>query len=190
MKKRTNINWDNHVLTETEFPDGTIYRFKKPNTTCQSVVFINACGVLAVTGDYGNWIFCREFHPSPDGYVSDGYWLEKIRIASTQSPCDHDPDGTRKEIEEMLEDKDEELDEEEREYLESLLDHVDDGEERYLVYAHDHLPSNRDHEFVPHTKKLNEWLECIFDAFDEMCLRKKKEVEIATAPATDRAATE
>jgi len=28
---------------------------------------------------------------------------------------------------------------------------------------------------VPHTKKLNPWLEVIFDAFDEICLRIKED---------------
>lgn len=173
MKKRTDINWDKHVLTETKFPDGIIYKFKKPDTYCSSIIFINACGVLAITGDYGNWIFCREFHPSADGFVSDMYWLEKLRNSSTQEPCEHDPEGTRKEIEDQLQEED--LDDEDKEYLESLLDHVDDGEERYLVYAHDNLPPSRDHEYVPHAKSLNFWLEAIFDAFDEMCVRKKME---------------
>lgn len=171
--KRTGLKFDEYFVTHNKTKDAYIIKFSKPNTSCGSVTFINAEGILAVTGDYGNWIFCREFHPSHDGYVSDMYWLEKLRIASSQKPCNFSEEKTRKEIEELLNDED--CDKEEKEYLEDILSHVDDGEERYLVYAHDNLPPNRDHEFVPHGKELNPWLECIFDVFDEVCRRMPKD---------------
>lgn len=167
--RRTNVNFDEHVLTETKTEVGIIYDFKRPDRYCQSIKFINVCGILAVTGDYGNWIFCREFHPSPDGYVSSSYWVEKIKIASTQKPLKFNPERTEEEINEMLSEED--IDDEDKMYLESLLSYLHDGEERYLVYAHDHLPSHRDHEFVPYVETLDEWLEVIFDAFDEICRR-------------------
>lgn len=170
-EKRTEVNFDKHELTIIDSPEVLIHIFAKPDTFCGSIRFINTQNILAVTGDYGNWIFCREFHPSADGFVSDSYWCEKLRISSTQKPTDYDPEGTRKEIEERLKDEDEDLSEEEKTYLEDLLYQVDEREERYLVYAHDNLPSNRDHEFVPYIKKLNLWLEVIFDAFDEICQR-------------------
>lgn len=175
-KRRTEVNFDKHVLTEKKTDDLYIIKFAKPDTSCDSITFINTNNIMAVTGDYGNWIFCREFHPSPDGYVSDGYWCEKIRIASTQETSNYDPNATREEIERLI--KDEELDQSEKEYLNDLLSYVDESEERYLVYAHDHLPNNRDHEFVPHMKSLNSWLEVIFDAFDEICRRKNDEKNI------------
>jgi len=174
-KNRTNTNFDKHVLTEVKTDEVYIIKLAKPDTRCGAITFINSNDILAVTGDYGNWIFCREFHPSAEGYVSDGYWCEKLQIASTQKPTDFDADETRKEIEEMLQEED--LDEEDKEYLGDLLEHLYDGEERYLVYAHDHLPPNRDHEYVPVQKKLNPWLEVIFDAFDEVCRRKALEVK-------------
>lgn len=172
-EKRTDTNFDKHELTIIDTNDVLIHKFNKPDTIHGSITFINTQGILAVTGDYGNWIFCREFHPSVEGFVSDSYWCEKLRISSTQEISDYDPENTRREIEKMPTDQDENLDEEDREYLKSLLNYVDECEERYLVYAYDNLPKNRDHEFVPHIKKLNPWLEIIFDAFDEICQRYK-----------------
>jgi hypothetical protein len=174
MKRRTDVNFDKHELTVIDTNDVLIHKFKKSNTICCSITFINTQGIMAVTGDYGNWIFCREFHPSAEGFVSDSYWCEKLRISSTQKISDYDSEDTRKEMEKMISNEDENLDEEDREYLKSLLDYVDECEERYLVYAHDNLPKNRDHEFVPYIKKLNPWLEVIFDAFDEICQRYKR----------------
>ena len=155
--------------------DVIIHRIGKPGKRCEEVVFINAEGVLTVTGDYGNWVFCREFHPTADGYVSDSYWIEKLKIASSQQPGSYDADETRKEIEQRLNDGD--LYDEDKEYLESLLGYVDDGEAGYLAYAHENLPKYRDHEFVPYRKKLDYWLEVIFDAFEEICRRLEKDME-------------
>ena len=170
--KRTDVNFDKHELTVVvDIPEVVIHKFKKPDSYHQSITFINAQGILAVTGDYGNWIFCREFHPAADNFVSDSYWCEKLRISSTQKISDYDPEGTKKEIEERL--KEDDLGEDEKDYLNDLFNYVDECEERYMVYAHDNLPKNRDYEFIPITKKLNPWLEVIFDAFDEICRRKK-----------------
>jgi len=177
---RTDVNFDQYIIIETRYQDVLITEFKKPDTRCGSIIFINAKGVLAVTGDYGNWIFCREFHPSPDGFVSDSYWCEKLSIASTQKFSDYDPKATRLEIENRLRhdniDEDE-LETDEREYLENLLEYVDECEERYIVYSYDHLPQGRDYEYIPIIKKLNPWLEVIFGAFDEICRRKQCELQ-------------
>lgn len=169
--KRTNVDFSKHIIEDITEGKTRITKFKDPTTSCYAITFINSCGVLAVTGDCGNWIFCREFHPSKDGAVSDGYWCEKLRIASTQVPAKFDSDLTRKEIEERL--TEEELSEEDKEYLKEILEDVDECEERYFVYAYDRLPSNRDFEFIPSVKSLNPMLEVVFDAFDEICSRMK-----------------
>jgi hypothetical protein len=168
-ERRTKIDWSKHEVIKIETPDILVHYLRKPDTICGAVKFINTQGILAITGDYGNWIFCREFHPSRDGFVSDSYWLEKLRMCSSQKPTDFDPDETRKEIEERLEEED--TDEDDREYLRDILNQVDECEERYMVYAHDNLPSGRDSEYIPIVKKLNPWLEVIFDAFEEICIR-------------------
>lgn len=173
-KKRTKIDWSRHEVTVIKYGDDVlVHKFKRPNTISQSVTFINAFGVLTVTGDYGNWVFCREFHPSSDGSVSEHYWCEKARISSTQRVSDFCPDSTREKIEKLIseQDMDDPLRAEEIEYLNDLLSNIDDGYERYMVYAYDNQVGRFDFESIPCVKKLDPWLEAIFDAFDEICLR-------------------
>lgn len=176
--KRTDIDWSMHEVLKVQTPEALIHRIAKPNTVINSVTFINSCGVLAVTGDYGNWIFCREFHPSATGSVSDSYWCEKLRIASTQECYDYDSEGTRKEIEERMADQDDPPSREVMEYYQDLLDyHVDENKEMYLAQAHINKPSCLDHEDVPYCKVTKFWLKAVFDAFEEICERKEMCVE-------------
>ncbi len=171
-KKRTDVNFDEHELTVLiDTPEVLIHKFAKPNTGHESITFINAQGILSITGDYGNWVLCREFIPSADGFVSDDYWCEKLRIFSTQKVDDYDTDETRKEINERLKNEDEYLDGKDKRYLKDLLDNLDEDEDEYKVYAYNNLPPDRDFEFIPFAKKLNPELNVIFDAFDEMCRR-------------------
>jgi hypothetical protein len=172
--KRSNVDFSQHILTEKEEGGTLIHRFARPNSGTYAITFINTCGIMAVTGDLGNWIFCREFHPSSEGEVSDGYWLEKLRISSTQKPTIFSAEETKKEINEMLSDPDRGLNDEEKEYLNELLGYADEDEMRYLVYAHDNIPSRRDFEFVPAAHELTPWLRVVFDAFDEICRRMKQ----------------
>ncbi len=173
-KRKTDIDFTPYIVTVEKYGDEVlIHKFKKPNTTIGSVIFINTKNIMAVTGDYGNWIFCREFHPSADGYVSVGYWLEKLRISSSQEPCEWDEEYIEKEIKERL--KEEDIDEERKQYYEDLLNHIGDGEARYMVYAYDNMPDGMDCESIPCSKRLNYWLEAIFDIFNEICRRMEKE---------------
>lgn len=179
--RRTGIKFHEHEVNVTEFKGAVIHHLKKPNTYTDSIKFINAGGVLAVTGDYGNWIFCREFHPDPKGGVSDGYWEEKLQIASTQNPHEFDKERTRIEIEVMLNggikdygwkgDKAEEM----KEYFEECLDRIDD-ELDYKQYAYNNYPSFCDHEIVIFCKKTKYWLNAVFDGFDEICRRMKEKI--------------
>lgn len=173
-KKRTHVDYSKHEINITESQGLFVIRFRKPNTVCEAVTFINTNGILAVTGDFGNWIFCREFWPSPEGGVSDHYWCEKLQIASTQNPYDYDKEETENTIRQRI--ADEECTTEEKEYYEHLLNYVDESEEVYLAEAHgSEMPQNMDHESVPHEQKLKFWLAAVFDAFDEICLRMKAE---------------
>jgi hypothetical protein len=81
---RNRIDWSKHEIVTSFSENAKIWNFKDPSTNIYRVTFINSCGVMSVTGDLGNWIFCREFHPSPKGKVCDSYWCEKLRISSTQ----------------------------------------------------------------------------------------------------------
>ena len=131
------------------------------------IQFINTENVMTVTGDYGNWVFCRPFIPVPGGKVEDVYWLEKLRMGSTQVLGDYDPVETAKELQELLDD---ESDEDVREILNTLLNNSEDEVSyTYVAYRNDDT-SLLD---VPFCKKINPWLLIIFEAFDEICRRLK-----------------
>ena len=158
-----------HTLKHTEYSQW--YRFN----------FINTNDIMVVTGDYGNWMFCREFHPSSDGVVSDDYWCEKIKYSSTQEPYEFDDEATRAEITEMLNGGLEEFGYEGddleimREYYEELSDKVNEGEFYYEAYAYGEMPYCMDTEWVPNNKKIKHQLLCVFDSFEEICRRLKEE---------------
>lgn len=177
--KRTNIDWSRHEVLETITPECKIWWLKKPGTMIDNIKYINAGGVLAVTGDYGNWIFCREFHPDPTGGVSGGYWDEKLVILSTQQPMEFDAEATEAEIRRMLDGGLEEDGyegdrlEKMREYLQESLEQLNDGEFSYTAYAYRGNPGFLDMESIIHKKKRRYWLNAVYDGFDELCRRCK-----------------
>lgn len=81
-KPRTRVDWSTHELIIEEYDTHTVHWLKKPNTISSNVKFTNIHGQLLVTGDFWDWVFCRSFVPSSDGYVSDHYWCEKLVIAN------------------------------------------------------------------------------------------------------------
>lgn len=180
MKKRTKIDFSQHELSITKTEDVAIYKFKKPDTIYCMLVFINAGGVLTVTGDFGNWVFCREFHPSADedSGVSAGYWDEKLQISSVQKSDKYDVEETLKSIQEFKKDffdyYGREMNEEEIDWIEQLENNVDDEfEYQYLAYRE--KPSSIDYESVPYGKKRHFWLDAVYDGFDAMCEVMKQE---------------
>jgi hypothetical protein len=178
-QRRTGIDWLKHELTIIQNDDALIYKFYKPNTVTQGLTFINSCGVMVVTGDYGNWVFCREFHPSEEGYVSDHYWCEKLEIHSDQKAMEYDPDETQKwlehELKEGYKDHGYDLKSEEawKEYIETCLSYVAD-EFDYTHYAYRELPGFCNYECVFYCKRIKPWLNCVFDAFEEICRRLER----------------
>jgi hypothetical protein len=179
--KRTNVDFSKHIHSVEVYKNGDkeirIDHFKIPDTNMNYIQFINTDRVLTITGDFGNWVFCRPFVPGPKEYVSDIYWLEKLKILSTQVPGSYDGEETAKEIQELidkgLEDYGYEGDELEKmkEWYTDLLRHTDDEFEYiYHAYRGCNRP-NIDNEGIPFCKKLNPWLNVIFDAFDEICRR-------------------
>jgi len=167
--KRSGYDFSKHEVTVKQTEDFLLHDLKKPNTVCGRVTFINTHGVMVVTGDFGNWIFCREFHPSPESGVSGSYWVEKLQIASTQVPEQYDPKKTEELIRERLEGED--ISEDEKEYYENLLQRIDESEEVYKSIAYMERPSSIDCEGVPYCESTKPWLKCVFDAFDEICTR-------------------
>ena len=99
---RTGIDFSEHELIITKNDNVLIHHLKKPNTIMDNVKFINIEGVLLVTGDYSRWSFCREFHRSADGRVSDYYWCEKLSIDSSQTYSDYSSEDTYERLKESL----------------------------------------------------------------------------------------
>lgn len=181
MSKRTDIDFSKHRLKITELDGVLIHEFKRPETRNCMLVFINVCGVMTVTGDFGNWVFCREFHPSADSDgVSGGYWDEKLQISSFQQSHIYDSDETLKRISQFKEDFDDwygrEMNEEEIEWIESLESNVED-EHEYVYLAYREKPKDIEYESVPFGKKRHFWLDAVYDGFDAICeLLKKQEI--------------
>lgn len=190
MKNRTGKDFSEHVHTVEIYKCGEkeirVDHFKKPETFMESLQFINTDRVLTITGDYGNWVFCRPFIPSPAGKVSDQYWIEKLKISSEQKLDELDLEGIRTEIKERiatgLEEQGfegEELEKCKDWYLE-LLEETDD-KLNYLAKAYRDYdrPDCIDHEDIPNYNKVPVWLEIIFDAFEVMCSRMEKPEPVA-----------
>jgi len=176
MTKRTDVDFSKHELHITKQEGLLVHHLKKPDTYWDSIKYINTNGLMAISGDYSNWLFCREFHPSADGHCSDGYWQEKLKNSSCQEPSKYDSDETELEIKEMLADPDREWSEEEKEYLEECLQYVDD-EVEYTYHAYRNNPGTIDCESVPFCKKVDYHFLVILDGFEEICRRMKEEKE-------------
>jgi hypothetical protein len=181
MKKRTDVDFSKHKLKITQLDDVLIHEFKRPDTINCMLVFINTRGVMTVTGDFGNWVFCREFHPAPDNAVSRSYWDEKLEIASVQKAHKYDPEETLKEIKNF---KDEfqnnygrEMNEEELDWVENLESSVDD-EHEYIYVAYRENPSHIYYENIPFGYKRHFWLDAVYDGFNAMCEALKADTTI------------
>lgn len=165
---RTRIDFSNHQLEIVKNEHVTIHTLHKENSSIYRVVFINCKGILSVTGDFGNWIFCREFHPLPNAKVSDSYWNEKLRTHSEQTYSKFDTKATLEEIQNYRQDHEEYLTAKEEEWLENLEYHSDD-ELEYTHYAYIESHIDIDYEDIPFGKKQHASLNCVYDAFEAIC---------------------
>jgi hypothetical protein len=179
--KRSGIDFSSHEVYEVKRGDSITYTLKIPNRSkYHRINFINIEGIMVVTGDFGNWMFNREFHPGDENFVSDGYWHEKLGYASTQEGKEFDYEGTEQEIREGLDGGLEEYgysgDDLQfmKDYYSELLNYVEHSEEEYKSYAYNEMPSFMDAEDIPYVTKTKAWLNTVFDAFDEMCERKRQ----------------
>lgn len=182
-EKRTDINFSNHEhrveYFKSENGDSLISvdHFQVGDSMASYIKFTNTAHNLVVTGDYGNWVFCRPFIPGVNNYVSDGYWLEKLSTYSNQVYSDYDSDETANEIMILVQTGLEEYGYEgdelkaSKEWFSSLLYFVDDElEYTYHAYRGD-KPSFIGYDEVPLVKKVDSRLLIIFDAYDEICNR-------------------
>ena len=170
--KRSNIDWSQHEYQVYREEYVCIYELEKKDTIDGRIKFINSSGILAVTGSYGNWIFCREFHPSSGGKVSDEYWEEKARIASCQKLYKWDRRTAEKQLKEAEVAARYEDEKEDEEFYQLMQNYCDEGEHMYWANADELKPKYLDWECVPEGLKRDVWLDVIFDAFDEMCRRE------------------
>lgn len=168
IKNRTGVDFSKHEIISL---GEHMYWLKIPGTMAGNVRFTNIGGVLSVSGDYGNWIFDRMFHPAPGERVEDHYWTQKLKLSSTQNPYDFDPDGTKREILKLLAEN--EFEQETVTWLNDLIGEVN-NEHVYVYKAYFETPNSFDRECVPHVKVLKAWLQVVFDAFDEICARLAK----------------
>ncbi len=182
--KRTGVEFGAHDVTILHPLEHIVsYLLAVNNMYIGSIRFTNAFGVMTVTGDWGNWVFCREFYPNDkDSGVCDTYWLEKLKTGSYQDPYEFDEEETRKEIKSWLDGTHEYFDEEnpltsgEHEYLHDCLYALNGSELQYTHVAHfENVGRFKDHDRVPLVKKPKYWLLVIFDAFDCMVERLKKD---------------
>jgi hypothetical protein len=175
---RTNVDFSQHKLI-TEFSNNfKMWKLKKPNTVVASISFVNTQGVCLVTGDFGNFVFCREYHPNVGGYVSDHYWCEKYRIATEHQTHEWDYEATRQALQSGI---DGELEEygyienqltEMQSYYRTLLQCTDLSEQEYLNYAYQkYIPNFITSEDVPFCEKIKYRFLIVFDAFEEICNR-------------------
>lgn len=179
--KRTEIDFSNHDLIVTKSDGLLIHWLKQPDSSIDNIKYINILGNnLVVTGDYSNWIFCREFHPTAEGYVSDMYWKEKLKNSSCQEPADYDSERTIEAIKEILNNPERDLSEGEIDWLNDLLRLADD-EINYLCRAFRNNNINWDAEQIPYVKTVKFHFLAILDGFDEICRRLKEGEKITLA---------
>lgn len=167
--RRTKIDFSNHEVIITQFNGISIHTLKKIGTNQDIIIYLNACNVLSITGDYGNWIFCREFHPSPNGRVDSGYWDQKLEIASVQKAKAFDSDLTLSEIERV---RKEYNSPDVLKWLDKLKCNVDD-EFDYKTIAYREIPNEVDYLDIPYGKKRHYWLDAVYDGFEALCTKLK-----------------
>lgn len=187
MKNRTGVDFSKHehrieIFKNEKGEKIRVDHFQEGNRRNGYIKFVNDSEGMTVFGDYGNWVFCRPFHPSPKGYVSDHYWCEKLSIASSQEYSNYDAKETEKELKRMINGgleewgyKEKNL-EKAKEWFTELLNYVDDELEYTYEAFRGENPTDIDYDYIPFVKEGSYQLKIIFDAFDEICKRLKEKL--------------
>lgn len=166
---RTKIDFSEHEFSIKKDELCTIYELKKPNTSIHKVIWICVEGATLVKGDFNRWSFCREFHPKINEKCSDGYFDEKIQISSTHKTTVFDQEVLKKRILEYIEET--ECEGEILNFFEDLKGSYDEYD--YAENIRNNRPSDIDYESIPTGETRSNYLNAIYDAFDEMCIRMK-----------------
>lgn len=137
-------------------------------------------GEMAITGDFGSWVFRRFFHPKMRERLSRGYFIEKVYNNESHM---FDSKLLYKNIIEYIEQyfsdllEDEDLTEEEIEGIHEIKANVDyssfyyDSQGEYYYRFESALECNGinlqvEWESAPEWKAVNPWLENIMDVYD------------------------
>ncbi len=197
------LDWSKHEYNVRKWGGDTqIFELKIPNTRMHQVTFINAEGICAVTGDYGNWILCRTFNPETNSYMEPSYMAEKARIASTQSTHQYDSKSTIAEIKDKItellieggaltvEDENhlpeyvaptaeqfEHLDSKDIDHIKWLVDcieYADLSEQEYIQKAVEDLPRHLCTDSIILCNELQYWFRVVNEAWNEMRERALK----------------
>lgn len=187
-KKLTDVDFSKHEVIIKKDELTTVHTLSLKDSCLYRVNFINVMDKLLVTGDLGNYVFCRSFIPSKEGYVSPYYWLEKLRILSEQDGEDWDSKGTREKLKEDMQeyidytydgyydfDLEENEEDETIEYYKRCIELTEEPECYYDAYAYGEYPCCWDGEDVVKVMKIKSRLQIIFDAFNEICNRLENE---------------
>lgn len=188
-KKRVDVDFSKHehfreIFISEKGEEIIVDHFKKADTYHGYIKFTNTNDALLVTGDYGNWVFNRPFVPDEKNFVLDSYWFEKLRTSSIQVFEHLDWNSIENEIKHLIKKglkeygySGEKLKKAKiwfKELLENCEDKLDYEHKAYRDYD---MPSFIDYEMIPYYKEIPIWLLIVFDAFDEICFRIKKDLD-------------
>lgn len=178
---------DNWSYSKRQQGDYTEYRLQSNKWTHEYILFLVGNGFTAVTGDYSNHIFCREFNPSKSQIgISFGYMLEKYRSQSTQNPTNvYSIQDTKDAIKEFRLDYVDgdlsKLSEEEKDAFDDLLysaeDELDYTFQRYRGHRDDIV--FLDCEVLDPVYDIDIQVQVILNAFITMC-KKENETDTKT----------
>lgn len=165
--------FENHIFSIEECGKFTIYKLKHPEYSMMyKVEFIVGNNLTVVTGDYGNWVFCREFHPKTGEISSYNYLDEKLEINSVQKSTEFSTEETIKQLKHFVDNftnnYGREMNEEEREWVD-LLDSSVFDEIEYTNTAFREKPNSIDYDEVPFGTRRLRRLEIVYNALDVMC---------------------
>lgn len=187
MEKYSEFDFSNHNLKVEEYEHITIHTLQLSETSSRlKVRFMNIPSHLIIDGDFGSWMFCRNFYPNGryDDYCQPSYWMEKLRMDSSQDPAKFDKDETEKELLEGINGGLEEYGyegdklKEAIEFFDDLLQFYLDDEIEYQYQAFRKLPYFMDCEQIPYVRTAPIQLLIVFDAFNEICNRLKQNNDV------------
>jgi hypothetical protein len=171
------MTFENHKLTQV---NENTYLFKQPRTgNCHIYFHFLVDGRMAITGDLGEWILERCFHPIMTERLSNGYFMEKV---VNDQKYVFDSELLQKQLKELANEimadytQCEEWDQpetapdfsEESFYYEREADYIVDMDRLVELF------NIQDYESLPDGKKPHPWIEMIVEAYHYIFDKKIK----------------